>query len=81
MQEPANNNRGMVFSARSAKQKLNSSRKAPSSKRSVSRSYKQDNSSNELVVGYSPADKNINTEAEDIVGIRHQATTGEDITG
>jgi hypothetical protein len=34
---------------------------------------------NELVVGQSPASKNMNTEAEDIVGIRHQATTGEDI--
>jgi hypothetical protein len=25
------------------------------------------------------AGKNVSTEAEDIVGIRHQATTGEDI--
>jgi hypothetical protein len=33
--------------------------------------------SNELVVGQSPADKNLSTEAEDIVGIRHKATTGE----
>jgi hypothetical protein len=26
-----------------------------------------------------PAGKNVSTAAEDIVGIRHQATTGEDI--
>jgi hypothetical protein len=30
-------------------------------------------------VRQSPAGKNVSTEAEDIVGIRHQATTGEDI--
>jgi hypothetical protein len=29
-------------------------------------------------VRQSPAHKNVNTEAEDIVGIRHRATTGED---
>jgi hypothetical protein len=29
----------------------------------------------------SPAGKNVSTEAEDIVGIRHQATTGEDAAG
>jgi hypothetical protein len=29
-------------------------------------------------VGQSPADKNMSTEAEIIVGFRHQATTGED---
>jgi hypothetical protein len=29
-------------------------------------------------VGRSPAAKNVSTEAEGIVGIRHQATTGED---
>jgi hypothetical protein len=40
---------------------------------------RDDNWSNELVVGQSPAGKNVSTEAEDIVGIRHQATTGEDI--
>jgi hypothetical protein len=34
---------------------------------------------NELVVRQSPADKNVSVEAEDIVGIHHQATTGEDI--
>jgi hypothetical protein len=33
---------------------------------------------NELVVGQWPAGKNVSTEAEDIVGIRHQATSGED---
>jgi hypothetical protein len=33
----------------------------------------------ELVVGRSPAGKNVSTEAEDIVEIRHQATTGADI--
>jgi hypothetical protein len=30
-------------------------------------------------VRQSPAGKNVSTEAEDIAGIRHQATTGEDI--
>jgi hypothetical protein len=29
-------------------------------------------------VGQSPVGKNVSTEAEDIVAIRHQATTGED---
>jgi hypothetical protein len=29
-------------------------------------------------MGQSPAGKNVNTEAEDIVGIHHQAMTGED---
>jgi hypothetical protein len=29
-------------------------------------------------VRQSPAGKNVSMEAEDIVGIRHQATTGED---
>jgi hypothetical protein len=33
---------------------------------------------NELVVGQSPAGKNVSTEAEGTVGICHQATTGED---
>jgi hypothetical protein len=46
--------------------------------RSVPRCYKQDSWSNELVVRQSPAGKNVSTEAEDIVGIHHQATTGED---
>jgi hypothetical protein len=31
-------------------------------------------------VRQSPASKNVSTEAEDIVGVRHQATTGEEIT-
>jgi hypothetical protein len=35
--------------------------------------------SNELVVRQSPARKNVSTEAEDIVGIRQKATTGEDM--
>jgi hypothetical protein len=71
------NNRLMVFSARSAKQ-LNSNRGTVFSVRSVPRRHKQDNWSNELVVGQSPAGKNVSTEADDIVRIRHQATTGED---
>jgi hypothetical protein len=40
--------------------------------------YKQDNWRNELIVGQSPAGKIVSSEAEDIVGFRHQATTGED---
>jgi hypothetical protein len=40
--------------------------------------YKQGNWSNELVVGQSSVGKNLSTEVEDIVGISHQATTGED---
>jgi hypothetical protein len=40
--------------------------------------YTRDNWSNECVMGQSPAGKNVRTEAEDVVGIRHQATTGED---
>jgi hypothetical protein len=31
----------------------------------------------EVVVGQSPAGKNVSTEGEDIVGIRHKATTGK----
>jgi hypothetical protein len=38
-----------------------------------------DNLSNELLVRQSPAGTNVSTEAEDIVGIRHRATTVEDI--
>jgi hypothetical protein len=38
-----------------------------------------DSWSNELVVWQSPGGKKVSTEAEDIVEIRHQATTGEDI--
>jgi hypothetical protein len=33
--------------------------------------------STELAVGQLPAGKNVSTEVEDIVGIRHQAATGE----
>jgi hypothetical protein len=40
---------------------------------------KQDTWSNEFVMRQSPAGNNVSTEAEDIVGIRHQATTGEDV--
>jgi hypothetical protein len=46
--------------------------------RSVPRCYEQDCWSKELVVRQSPDGKNVSTEAEDIVGIRHQATIGED---
>jgi hypothetical protein len=38
----------------------------------------QDIWSNELVVGQPPVGKNVRTKADDIVGICHQATTGED---
>jgi hypothetical protein len=38
----------------------------------------QFNLTTEWVVGQSAAGKNVSTEAEDIVGILHQATTGED---
>jgi hypothetical protein len=40
-----------------------------------------DSWSNELVVRQLPAGKNVSTEAEDIVTIRHQATIGEDTAG
>jgi hypothetical protein len=33
---------------------------------------------NELVLGLPPAGKNVSTETEDIVGIRHHATTDEE---
>jgi hypothetical protein len=46
--------------------------------RSVPRYYKRDIWSNELVMRESSAGKNLSTEAEDVVGIRHQTTTGED---
>jgi hypothetical protein len=36
---------------------------------------------NELVGGKQPASKNVTTEAEDIVGFHHQATTGKDEIG
>jgi hypothetical protein len=35
---------------------------------------------NELAVGQSPGGRNVSTEADNIVEIRHQATTGEDTT-
>jgi hypothetical protein len=44
---------------------------------SVSRCYKQDSWSNELVVRQSPAGNNMSMEAEDVVGIHHETTTGE----
>jgi hypothetical protein len=34
--------------------------------------------SKEFISGQTPAGKSVNTEAENIVGIRYQATTGED---
>jgi hypothetical protein len=67
----------MVFSAKSAKQQSNSNRGTVFSVWSVPGYYKQENWSNELVLGQSPASKNVNMGAEDIVRIRYQATTGE----
>jgi hypothetical protein len=52
-----------------------SNREMMFSGRFKSRCYKQDSWSNELVVRQPTAGKNVNTEAEDIVQIRHQATT------
>jgi hypothetical protein len=72
-------NRGMMFSARSARQQQNSERGMMFSVRSVSRCYKQYNWNSELIVGQSPAGKNLSMEAKDIVGIRHKARTGEGI--
>jgi hypothetical protein len=69
-QWPTNNNRGMVFSAWSTKQQLNSIRGPVFSVRSVPKFYKQDSWSNKLVVGQSPVGKNMSTEAEDTVGIQ-----------
>jgi hypothetical protein len=46
---------------------------------SLPKCYKQERWSSELVVRQSPACKNLSTETEDIVGIRHKATTGENI--
>jgi hypothetical protein len=40
-----------------------------------------DSWSSKLVVTQSPAGKNVSMEAEDAVGIRHQATTGKDTAG
>jgi hypothetical protein len=57
----------------------NNNRGTVFSVRSVPRCYKLDSWSNKLIVRQSPAGKNLSTEAEDIVGIHHQAVTGEDI--
>jgi hypothetical protein len=40
--------------------------------------HAEDSWSIELVVGQSPAGKNVSTEAEGIVRVRHQATTDEE---
>jgi hypothetical protein len=69
----------MAFSALSAEQNLNSNRREVFSVRSVPRCSKQDNWSNAVVVGQSTVGENVSTEAENIVGIRHQATTDEDL--
>jgi hypothetical protein len=45
---------------------------------SMPKCYMQDSWGNALVVTQSPANKNVSTEAEDIVEIRHQKTTSED---
>jgi hypothetical protein len=45
----------------------------------MARCYKQDTWSHELVVRQSPAGKNMSTEAEDTVRIRHQPAAGEDV--
>jgi hypothetical protein len=46
--------------------------------RSVQTCYKKDNLSNELAVRQSPAGKNMDREAKNIVSIRPQATTVKD---
>jgi hypothetical protein len=64
-QRPANNNsKRMVFSEQGPKQQLKSNRGRVFSLRFVPRCYKQDNWSNELVVGQSPASKDVNMEAQ-----------------
>jgi hypothetical protein len=78
-QRPANSNRRMVFCAWSTKQQLNSNRGTVFSVWSVPRCYKQDKSTVWSVVGQLPVSKKISMKAEDIVGIHHQAMTGEDI--
>jgi hypothetical protein len=60
-----------------ARQRPLNSRGMVFSVRYVPKCYKHDSWSNELVVGQSPAGKNVRTEAVDIVEIRYQATTGE----
>jgi hypothetical protein len=54
-----------------ARQKLETKTRMVSSVQSVPRCYKHDSWNNDLVEGQSPAGKNMSTEAEDIVGIRH----------
>jgi hypothetical protein len=71
----------MVFSALSVKQQFKSKTGRVFSVLSVPIFYMKNNWSNELVVGQSPSGKNVRTEAEEIVGILHQATTGEDTAG
>jgi hypothetical protein len=55
----------------------NSNRGTTFSVRSVQKRCMQESWSNELVVRQSQAGENVSTEAEDIVGICHQATTDE----
>jgi hypothetical protein len=76
--QPENNNRGMVFSARFTTQQLNSNGGTVFSLWSVPGCYKQDSWSNEWVMRQSPVGGNMSMEAEDSVGIHHQAMTGED---
>jgi hypothetical protein len=61
-----------------ARQRPTNNRGTVFSVQSVPRCCKEDNWRNGSVVGQSPGGKNVSTEAEDIVGICHQATTGED---
>jgi hypothetical protein len=56
----------------------NSNRGIVFSVRPIPRCYMKHSWSNELVVGQSPAGENVSTEAENIVGICHEATTSED---
>jgi hypothetical protein len=46
--------------------------------RSLQICYKLNSWGNQLVVRRSPAGKNMSMKAQNIVGIRHQETTGED---
>jgi hypothetical protein len=78
-QRPANSNRGMVFSTWSTKQQLNGNRGTVFSVWSISRCYKQDSWSNELALRQLPASKNMSMEAGEIIGIRYQEMTGEDM--
>jgi hypothetical protein len=67
-----------VLSAQSAKQQLKINRGTVFSLRWLPRCYKQDNWSNELVVGQPPVGKNVSMAAEDIFGFHHQATADEE---